>query len=288
VHVRWRAHAALGVLAAVVLADVHRTAPGNEAITLAAFVLAGLAGHLWASRDRQERAATARAAVLRSEHDAVAARAVREERLRLARELHDVTSHAVGVMVLQAAAAQTLRAAEPDRAREAVHTVQTTGSVALRELDALSGLLDAGAVGPAGLAAARPDRDLATALQSLAARIRTAGMRVSLTLEGLLPDGDDLSATAYRVVQEALTNATRHAPDSHVEVEVRSVGELLEIDVRDDGVRTAAPQPGGFGLVGLAERVRAVGGEFSAGPRPDGGFAVTAKLPITQSTEARR
>jgi signal transduction histidine kinase len=283
---RWRAYVALTALAAVVVLDVHRAVPGNVGINVGAFVLALVAGHLWAARDRQERSASTEAAALRREHEAIAAHAVQAERLRLARELHDVTSHAIGVMVLQAGAAQALRDDEPDRAREAVRTVQAAGIAAVRELDALAGLIHAGAVGVAGANEAAPEDDLAAALRSLVERMRTPHLQVSLSLEGRLPVGEDMAATVYRVVQEAVTNAARYAPESRVEVEVRGGDDLLEVEVHDDGAGAGPPASGaGFGLVGLAERVRGLGGELAAGPRPEGGFSVAARLPIGDAAE---
>jgi signal transduction histidine kinase len=282
---RWRAYAALGAFMLVVVIDVYRIEPGNVPITIAAFAIAAVAGHLWAAGDRQERSAAADAAALRAEHEAVAARAVRAERLRLARELHDVTSHAVGVMVLQAGAAAAQRTQGPQRAHAAMRTVRETASDALRELDALAGLLDVGAVGPIGPSGPRPERNLAAALQELAGRVRTAGLQVSMTLPDRLPEDEIAAATVYRVVQESLTNATRYAPDSRVEIEIRTTGESLQVDIRDDGMHPTASAEGGFGLVGLAERVRALGGDFAAGPRPGGGFAVAATLPISQPAQ---
>jgi signal transduction histidine kinase len=209
---------------------------------------------------------------------------VREERLRLARELHDVASHAVGAMVLQAGAALALRERDPGGARAAIRTVQAAGSEAMAELTTLFGLLDAGAVGPAGHAAPPPGHDLG----ALATRMRAGGLAVELTGETRLPADPLLAATAYRVVQEALTNAARYAPGSRVEIAVDDAADgLVVVTVADDGPGTAPQAGGGFGLVGLAERVRALGGELSAGPRPGGGFAVEARLPVAALEEAR-
>jgi signal transduction histidine kinase len=286
---RWRAYVALAGLAMLVVIDVYRSAPLNVGINVAAFALAVAAGHLWATRDRQQRSAATEAEALRRAHDAIAARAVQAERLRLARELHDVASHAIGVMVLQAGAAGALRAQDPDAAREAVRTVQATANSAVRELDALTGLIEAGAVGPFGFGEAAPEGDLAGALRSLAERMRTAPVQISLTIGGRLPEDPDVAAAVYRVVQEALTNAARHAPHSAVTVEIRTDRDRLDVEIHDDG---SGPGPtsatgAGFGLTGLAERVRGLGGELTAGPRPEGGFSVTASLPIRAAAEAQ-
>ena len=294
---RPRTLAALAVLVVVTLAEVRADSPGNEGILLAAFALTGVAGHAYGRRDREGAAALATANRLRSEHEAAAERAVREERLRLARELHDVASHAVGAMVMQAGAALALRERNPAAARDALRLVDTAGSEAIGELAVLFGLLDV-----AGLAGPDDDRDLAGALHALAERMRGGGLDVRVSAPAALPDDPMLVATAFRVVQEALTNAARHAPGSRVEVALEADGDRLAVTVVDDGGRrrdgaagavdaggrtgagaagggAGALEGGGFGLVGLAERVRALGGDLAAGPAPGGGFAVSARLP---------
>jgi signal transduction histidine kinase len=269
---RPRSLAALAVLLVVTLAVIHVDSPGNEAIVVASFALAAVAGHVWGRREREGSEALATAARLRSEHERVKEAAVREERLRLARELHDVASHAIGAMVMQAGAALALRERDEAAARAAVRAVQDAGTEATSELAMLFGLLDAGAVGAAGLAAGgEPD------LEGLARRMRGGGLTVAI--HGPMPDDPVLKATVYRVVQEALTNAARHAPGSHVEVVLSVEGSRFVVTVRDDGPGASEEKGGGFGLVGLAERVRALGGELVAGPAPAGGFAVTARLP---------
>jgi signal transduction histidine kinase len=232
-------------------------------------------------RDRQARAAEATAGDLRAAQEAAAQRAVRAERLRLARELHDVASHAVGVMVLQAGAALALRDRDPDAARAAVRSIQTAGVEATSELQVLFGLLDAGAIGGAGTTAGAADGDASEALRALVDRMRAGGLDVAL-VDGAGTAAEDalVAGTAFRIVQEALTNAVRHAPGSRVRVELDGGDGALSVTVRDDGPG-AQPQVAGFGLVGLAERVRALGGEFSAGPELGGGFAVRARLPAS-------
>lgn len=283
-----RAYAALGLLAVLLVTDVHRHAAGNEAITLVTLVFAGVIGHVWAGRAGAERAAHSTAARLRAEHDAATELALRAEQLRVARELHDVTSHAVGVMVLQAGAAVALREQDPERAREAVGLIRSTGTEALAQLEELLQLLDEGAVGAAGVASSAPAEDLGGALESLAARMRAAGLQVRLALTGV-PVEPGLRATIHRIVQESLTNVMRHAPGSRVDVAVRETAGGWEVAVRDDGPAgvPAVALTGGFGLVGLAERVEALGGEFSAGPDRAGGFALRAFLPIDRPVESR-
>lgn len=264
--------AALAALLAVTLAVVQAHSAGNAPIVVASFALTAVAGHVWGRREREGSEALATAARLSSEHARAAEVAVREERLRLARELHDVASHAIGAMVMQAGAALALRDRDAGAARAAVRAVQDAGTEAMSELAMLFGLLDAGAVGPPGLAAGgRPD------LEGLARRMRAGGLTVAIS--GPMPDEPVLKATVYRVVQEALTNAARYAPGSQVEVVLGVEDERFIVTVRDDGPGRGDEQGGGFGLVGLAERVRALGGELVAGPAPTGGFAVTARLP---------
>jgi signal transduction histidine kinase len=278
---RPRALAALAALLTVTLVVIHADSRGNEPIVLASFALTAIAGHVWGQREREGTEALATAARLRSEHERVAEAAVREERLRLARELHDVASHAIGAMVMQAGAALALRERDPAAARAAMRTVQAAGTEAMSELAILFGLLDAGAIGPAGLAAPHAEGDLAEAIEALAARMRSGGLRVTVSTPAAPPDDPVLVAAVYRVVQEALTNVARHAPGSQAQVAVTIAGGWLGVMVRDDGTgATEEPSPGGgFGLVGLAERVRALGGDLAAGPAPAGGFTVTARLP---------
>ena len=271
--------AALAVLLAVTLAVIHADSPGNEAIVLASFALAAGAGHVWGRREREGSEALATAARLRSEHERVAEAAVREERLRLARELHDVASHAIGAMVMQAGAALALRKRDAAAARAAVRAVQDAGTEAMSELAMLFGLLDAGALGPPGLAAPHAEGDLADAIEALAARMRSGGLQVSVSTPDRPPGDPVLVAAAYRVVQEALTNVARHAPGSRAQVAITVDDGWLGVTVSDDGPGASDEKGGGFGLVGLAERVRALGGELVAGPVPAGGFVVTARLP---------
>lgn len=276
---RWVAWAALAGFTGLLLVEVRLDEPGNEAIILAEVLVGAVPGHLWSARRKEERSAVATAQVLRARQAEVAERAVRAERLRLARELHDVASHAIGVMVLQAGAAEVQCDREPAAARAALDAVRTAGVQAQSELAVLFGLLDAGAVGAPGLAATAPAPELTAAVRTLVERMRLGGLDVSLDTQGDLDGELAPTGTGYRVVQEALTNAARHAPGSSVQVRLVREGDDLTIDVADDGPASESGE-GGFGLVGLAERVRAEGGEVAAGPRPQGGFGVTARLPL--------
>lgn len=251
------------------------TEPGNVPIEIAIVALPLVAGLAWHDRDRAFRQARQRAGELLGMREAAVAEAIAAERLRIARELHDVSSHAVGVMVLQAGAAGAQRAVDPSRARAALEAVDTAAAQALAELDALARMLTSpGEIEPwvgAG-------DGLAGALARLVERMQGAGLRIELDL-GPLPADHRVAGAVYRTVQEALTNAARHASGSSVRVAVGRTEAGVEIEVVDSGGGQPDSGGSGLGLEGLAERVRALGGEFGAGPRPEGGFAVRAHVP---------
>lgn len=272
-------YAALGLLATLLLPAIHRDGQGNEAMFAALVLLGAVPGHLWGEQGRAERSALREAHRLRGRHAAVTEEAVRGERLRLARELHDVVSHAIGVMVLQAAAAHAQRDRDPAAATAAVGEVRAAADRAIAEVRALDGLLSAGTVGDRDLGAGQPVTDLRAAVADVVDRMSAAGLRVSLMMPDAMTLPPHVAATAYRVVQEAMTNAARHAPGSAVEVTLVRDGALLTVRVRDHGP-SASTGDSGFGLVGLDERLRALGGELSAGRLSDGGFEVSARLPL--------
>lgn len=278
-HVGATADRVLGVgLAALLGARVWSVAgsdPGNVPIEIAIVVLPLFAGLAWHDRDRAFRRAEKTTTDLLGRRDAALAAAVAAERLRIARELHDVSSHAVGVMVLQAGAAGAQRLADPARARAALAAVETAAAQATAELDALARTLTSdGELEPW----VGSDDGLGGALTRLVERMRGAGLGIDLDLGAVLVD-HRVAAAVYRTVQEALTNAARHAPGSAVRVVVRRRAHGVEVEVVDSGGGPAGPDGSGFGLEGLAERVRMLGGEFGAGPRPGGGFAVRARVP---------
>jgi signal transduction histidine kinase len=204
-------------------------------------------------------------------------RAVADERARIARELHDVLAHSVSVMVVQAGAAEQLLGAAHERAREALDAVQATGREALVEMSRLVGLLreDGEELGLA------PQPGLSE-LPALVTQMRDAGLGVELRVEGPerhVPLGVDLSA--YRVVQEALTNTLKHAGGGRASVLVRYGPGRLELEIADDGAGAGGGNGhvGGHGLIGMRERIAVFGGEFDAGPRAEGGYLVRAVLP---------
>jgi signal transduction histidine kinase len=220
----------------------------------------------------------ARAAQLERERDEGARAAVEAERARIGRELHDVIGHSISVMGVQAGAVRRVLAPELEREREALLAVERTGRDAVTEMRRLLGFLRPDDEG------ASPTEPLPTLkrLDELVVEMRRAGLDVELHVEG---DLDDLSAgralAAFRIVQEAFTNALRHAPGSHVRAALCSAPGELRIEVVDDGNGRAPAEPdrGGYGLIGMRERVTLYGGTLEAGPRPDRGFAVVARLP---------
>lgn len=201
-----------------------------------------------------------------------------EERARIARELHDVVGHSVSVMTVQASAVRRLLRPEQEKEREALLTVEQTGRQALAEMRRMVGVLryseEAAALTP------QPSLER---LDKLIHRTREAGLPVELHVEGEameLPAGVDL--TAYRLVQEALTNALKHAGARRADVRVRYRERELELEIVDDGAGADADAAAddGYGLVGMRERISVYGGELHAGPRPDGGYGVRARLPL--------
>ena len=229
--------------------------------------LAGVAIRIRRERER----------LLARERDERARAAVAEERTRIAGELHDVVAHAVSVIVVQARGGRKRLAADPEAARGAFDTIEATGQQALAEMRRLLGALRADDEEPA----LQPQPSLHR-LDALAAAVTEAGLPVEVHVEGEppeLPPGVDVSA--YRIVQEALTNALRHAGPARAVVRVRYGEGEVGIEVADDGRgATSANGDGGHGLVGIRERVHVYGGEFEAGDRPEGGWAVRATLPF--------
>jgi signal transduction histidine kinase len=203
--------------------------------------------------------------------------AVQTERLRIARELHDMVAHSIGVIAMQAGMGRRVIDTQPEEARNALGVIEDASRETLGALRRMLGSLrrtdpvldDEPAPGLADL-----DR--------LAESSRAAGLRVDIRSRGeRQPLPPDIDLSAYRIVQEAVTNVARHAGIEHCEVVVEQHPDRLLIDVLDDG-RGGAPGPG-YGIAGMRERVSLLGGDFAAGPRPEGGFRVTAHIPIPAS-----
>ena len=217
-----------------------------------------------------------RTAALEADRDERARAAVAEERARIAREMHDSVAHTVSVMVLQAGAAEQALSSAPERARESLATIQDAGREAIVELHRMLGVLRA----PVGELALDPQPGVAR-LDALLDQVRRAGLPVDLSVEGepcRLPAGVDRSV--YRIVQEGLTNALKHAGAAHASVRLSYEGRAVELEVLDDGTGPAAGNGGGFGLVGMRERAALYGGVLESGARPGGGYALRARLPL--------
>ena len=205
-------------------------------------------------------------------------RAVSDERLRIARELHDVVAHAMSIVTVQAGVAAHVIDDQPDEAKRMLENVRVTSHEALDEMRRLLGVLRGG---DAALAPAPSLRDVG----DLADSLRESGVPVELTVSGDaagVPSGVDL--TAYRIVQEALTNVLKHAGPSSATVTIQYEPGLVTVEVVDDGRGAAVSATGGHGILGMRERVAAFGGTLVAAPRSGGGFRVHATLPYTGST----
>jgi len=232
----------------------------------------------------------ARAERLEREREEEARRAVTEERLRIARELHDVIAHSMSVMAVQSAVGNHVIDTQPEQARRALSAIEATSRSALTEMRRLLGVLrqegePAGSLTPApGLAD----------LTSLVTQVQDAGLRVWIHVDGQrgpVPPGVDLSA--YRIIQEALTNVIKHAASSCAEVTICYRADSVSVEIVNEGparpgvgarVGVRGRAESGHGIIGMRERVAVFGGEFAAGPEPGGGFRVRARLPIAEVT----
>jgi signal transduction histidine kinase len=244
------------------------------AVVLFAPWLAGLELHRRAGR---ERLLQAHATDLGAQAELRARAAVEEERARIARELHDVVAHAMSVIVVQAGAERHVLSPEQESTRAVLETIERTGRQALGEMRRLLGMMRS------------TDHELALApqpslayLADLCEQVRAAGLPVDLQVVGQpaapLPPGVDVSA--YRIVQEALTNALKHAGPTQARVRVSYDQAEVDIEINDDGRGAAAAAGAGHGLVGMRERVAVYGGQLHTGNRDAGGYAVHVRLPI--------
>jgi signal transduction histidine kinase len=269
------------VLAGIVIVVYNIPGPqtvGDFVFIPLRFVVAWVAGYALRERAEQAEAAEERASRAEREREAAARVAVAEERARIARELHDIVAHAVSVMVLQVGAVRHKLPDSLAEDRDALRGVERAGRTALAEMRRL-------------LAAMRREGDEAElvpqpgldGLNSLLDDIGRAGLPVQLHVDGqpvALPRGIDLSA--YRIVQEGLTNALKHAHASDADVSVRYRPDELEIEVRDNGHGSVTSDGLGHGLIGVRERVKIYGGRMSAGTAVDGGFVLSTRLPLDQ------
>jgi signal transduction histidine kinase len=277
----------IAVVAVVAVAAIHD--PGDIFWPVTFFcIVPWLAGRTLQNQTRLARELSEKADRAEHAREEAERRSIAEERTRIARELHDVLAHNLSVMVVQAGAARRIAERDPDAAAQAAELIRSTGRDALAELRQLFGPVRRGEgealAGPPTLK--RVDR--------LVARARDAGLKVEARLEGQevrLPAGVDL--TAYRVVQEALTNVIKHAGAGRVRVLVSYEPWEVVVEVEDDGRGrkgngALAGAGGGHGLAGMRERVTLYGGAFQAGPRRGGGFAVRARLPTLDRSASER
>ena len=253
-----------------------RAGGGNPGLTEAAIAVAALlAGQVAAEWQGRARRRTEEA------REEEALRRLAEERLRIARDLHDVVSHSIAMINVQASAAVHVMEERPEEARAALVAIKAASRDALRDLRGILGLLRQIDAGESRSPAVGLDQ-----VASLAEGVRRAGVPVALDVDaGGAPLPASVDMTAYRVVQEALTNVVRHAPGAAASVTVTRRPDALVVAVEDDGRAVGAAgrdgrQGAGHGLAGMRERVRAAGGKLETGPLPTGGFAVRATLPL--------
>lgn len=264
----------LGAAATIVYNGPNRAA-GDFVFVPTVFFIAWIGGYALRARAEQADAAERRAAEAERERESAARLAVAEERARIARELHDIVAHSLSVMVLQVGAVRHRLPVALTDDREALTNVERTGRAALGEMRRLLGALhDSDDVE----LAPQPGLHL---LDALAEQIGRAGLPVHVAATGeplALPPALDLSA--YRIVQEALTNALKHARARRADVTVHYTGDAVQLEVRDDGVGATSTDGMGRGLHGMRERVKIYGGELTAGPVAGGGYVLTARLPV--------
>jgi signal transduction histidine kinase len=269
---RTLAASCLLAVAAIPLAAIEPGQPvgfGDVAFFIVFFGAPLVAGRLFRLRSERER-------VLVDEHETRTAEAIADERARIARELHDVVAHAISVIVLQARGGRRMLETDLGETRSALDAIEGAGEQALAEMRKLLGMLRA--VDEGASLAPQPGLER---LHELAGEVSAAGLPVDVRVEGEaveLPPGVDVSA--YRIVQEALTNALKHAGPARATVFVRYAADALELEVVDDGSGAGVGGGPGHGLVGIRERVGVYGGDLEAGAQPEGGFRVRARLPL--------
>jgi signal transduction histidine kinase len=283
---RWVSLAGLAAVEAGLVA-IQRTPGRTGAVTwlvnLGVVAAAWLLGHFAHNYRAYAARLEERTAELERAREELARRAVVEERLRLARELHDVVAHAMSVIAVQSGVGAHIATTQPKEARRSLAAIEATSRAALEELRRLLGVLRQENEPKGDLA---PVPGLAN-LDGLLAEAAKAGLAVRLQVNGTrppLPAGVDLSA--YRIVQEALTNVVKHAGSARAQVVVGYGDQEVRVEIIDDG-RGAVTSVSdgrvgsGHGLIGMRERVQAFGGDLQTGPRPGGGFRVAARLPLT-------
>jgi signal transduction histidine kinase len=273
---------ALGAVSLVVAGSSQPLGPDTGSIVVGIVVLAGAWTIGRAVRERRRFAGRAAAQLVE--------RAVSEERLRIARDLHDIVAHGLSLIVVKAATANHVSGVRPEESGEALRVIEATGRSALVEMRRMLDVLREGA--PAGDVADLGPAPTLAYLPALAERVGLAGVDVDFDLRGTdaLPDGVALSL--YRIVQESLTNVVKHAAPARCRVTIAAVDGSATLEIVDDGPGAGvsgapADWTAGHGLVGMQERVRVLGGEFAAGPQPRRGYRVFARIPYAAEASAR-
>lgn len=283
---RWFGAALIPVVAALFMQDqggILHADLGDIAFLGGIVVAPWVAGLMIALRREREQVLQDENDRLQREQEERARRAVAEERARIARELHDVVSHAISVSVLQARGARAMLGRDEDQVRRALDAIEQTNTAALSDMRRLLSVLrEVDQSGRSETLVHAPQPSLSH-LDRLLDQIRGSGVPVALEVGGTaggVPPGVDLSA--YRIVQEALTNALKHAgPAAHAKVHLEYGADALLVTVTDDGARQPPDGTPGHGLIGIRERVAVVGGSVETGPAPGGGFRVSARLPYS-------
>ena len=261
-----------GLLLLLVAGDVPEFGPAELVVSASAFGGALLLGQSMRSRGE-------RIAAFAQQQEEATLRAAADERLRIAQEMHDVVAHSLGIIAVQAGVGMHVIDDDPAEAKRSLESISSTSRASLAEIRRLLGLVR----DTTGAPAYTPAPGIAD-IPRLAEDVTSAGLRVDVTVDGdadLVPAGVGLAA--YRIVQEALTNAMRHAGASRAEVRLASTPRMLTVQVQDDGTGRAGRRTGGHGLVGMQERVAVYGGSLDTGPRAEGGFRVEARLPYEQA-----
>jgi signal transduction histidine kinase len=267
---------AIVIVCAVIVVSNDPNRTGSEFVFVPGlFVVAWAAGFVLRQRTAQSDEARERAARLELEQEEQARKAIAEERARIARELHDVVGHCVSVMTVQASGVRRMLNADQSQERDALMAVERVGREALGEMRRLVGMLR---YSTPDLAPQPTLRDL----DALIAHARDSGLSVDVSIEGM-PSNllASVDLTAYRIIQEGLTNTIRHAQARHAKVAVCYRANSLDIEICDDGLGVRGHDPDvGHGLLGMRERVDVFGGQLQTGPGPDGGFRIQARLPV--------
>jgi signal transduction histidine kinase len=269
-----------GVVLTVLGSAIHGAVFGDYFGALSAVVGPAVVGRFVRYQREQSRRLQELTHQLERERELNVARALSDERARIARELHDVVAHTISVVAIQADAAEAALEAEPTRARVPLETIRRSAAEALTEMRRLLAVLRADE--PPGELTPSPSLDR---LPALIDRARAAGVEVTLEVRGAaqsVPASLDLSA--YRIIQEALTNVGKHAAGAPASIVLDWGHDALAIEIRNPGanLEQADANGSGHGLIGMRERVRMLGGDFNAGPATGGGFVVSALLPYTE------